>query len=124
LAPNGQDDLVVGSILSEFLEDELNNLATTDLPSASLFQDLQRLVVRANRIVRVIAHHQNNDAADTNITLKSLLQECLRMKVSYVLSWVIRVVTTRRSEMLFMYTSPTVRTSSQQIAAYWRGIAK
>ena len=85
LATNCEDDLLIGNILSEYLEDELTNLANTDLPSASLFQDLQRLVVRANRIVSVIAHRRNNDEANTNITLKSLLQECLRMKVSYAL---------------------------------------
>ena len=76
------DDLDVKSILSEYLEDELTKLATTDLPSASLFADLSRLVLRANRISGEIASETNAGGTKTNVKLKSLLQECLRMKVS------------------------------------------
>jgi hypothetical protein len=76
------DELAVRSILSSFLEEELAKLAKTDLPSASLFHDLERLVVRANRIIGDISVDTQIDKANKNIKLKSLLQECLRMKVS------------------------------------------
>ena len=76
------DELAVRSILNSFLEEELAKLAKTDLPSASLFHDLERLVVRANRIIGDISVDTQIDKANKNIKLKSLLQECLRMKVS------------------------------------------
>jgi hypothetical protein len=82
LLSTNSDDLDVRTILSEYLEGELIKLAHTDLPSATLFEDLKRLVLRANRISRDVSNDRRIDMTTNIVKLKSLLQECLRMKVS------------------------------------------
>jgi hypothetical protein len=69
------------SILSEYLREELNTLASTDLPSASLMDIVKNLARRANHIgnMKLGQKSKGNDGA---IVLKSFLHECLRTKVS------------------------------------------
>jgi len=82
LIPNG-DDLTARSLLSEYLAKELEKLAETDLPSASLLLDLEKLLARAKRIIHNISGERQVEIVTRNLRLKSLLQECLRMKVRW-----------------------------------------
>ena len=77
------DDVNIKGILSTYLEDELDKLASTHLSSASLLEDIGRLVLRANSISRLISSKVESEVKKKNTLLKSLLQECLRMKVSW-----------------------------------------
>jgi hypothetical protein len=69
----------IEAVASHFLLEELTNLSTTECSSASLLNDLSRILSRMGRVLpgfRIIA--SNEKAA----MLSSLLHDCLRLKVS------------------------------------------
>jgi hypothetical protein len=77
---NFLDELQVKNLFSSHLTEELNFLAQTDRPPASLRQAFEQLVARCNRVVKDV-NANTTDREPPNLKLKSLLQECLRMKV-------------------------------------------
>jgi hypothetical protein len=77
----------LGFLLSEYLQKELAAFADSDMPSSSLLQNLEKLVARANRIIGQFSGEAKLEEAAKNLKLKSLLQECLRMKVSSFMSF-------------------------------------
>jgi hypothetical protein len=83
LAGASGDNITIGFLLSEYLQKELTSFAASDMPSSSLLQNLEKLVARANRIIGQFSGEAKLEETAKNLKLKSLLQECLRMKVSY-----------------------------------------
>jgi hypothetical protein len=81
------NDITLGFLLSEYLQKELTAFADSDMPSSSLLQNLEKLVARANRIIGQFSGEAKLEEAAKNLKLKSLLQECLRMKVSSFMSF-------------------------------------
>lgn len=75
------DVLQLESILSKSIKEELERLSSTDLTSSSLFDNLKRLVARCNRVIGSIILMQEDKELKIR-KLRSLLQECLREKVS------------------------------------------
>lgn len=78
-------NISMGTLLSEFLQKELSNFARSDIPSSSLLLNLEKLVARANRIIGQFSGENKLAEEAKNLKLKSLLQECLRMKVSFLI---------------------------------------
>jgi len=71
--------LQVESVLSESFRQELEGLSNTDLPSASLLENVKKLVARCNRVTgNVVAIQEDKELKIRK--LRSLLQECLREK--------------------------------------------
>ena len=74
----------IGCFTSQFLLDELIDIAKTDLSSSSLLGDLGRMI---SRIVRMLPEMRNITSSSRTARQISLLRDCLRMKVSYRFHW-------------------------------------
>ena len=69
----------IGSFASQFLLDELIEIAKTDLSSSSLLGDLGRMI---SRIFRMLPEMRDITSSSRIVRQSSLLRDCLRMKVS------------------------------------------
>lgn len=75
-----ESPLEIETVASHFLFEELTNLSTTECSSASLLDDLSRILSRIGRVLPGFQIMATNEKA---AMLSTLLHDCLRLKVSF-----------------------------------------
>ena len=84
-ATKNVEDYFFDNIMSDFIKKELTQVAETDLSSAPLLENLRNLIARCKRVIKYVTGKECVQYVKI-IKLRSLLQECLRNKVSNILN--------------------------------------